>query len=157
MEEVEKKLQTCLVTCGDMVSDKKLEISQYLVTCCRDTASTLQQDFRMPQASWATQWTSFLLGNEARSLHKQWCRDPISSVNCVCYCSTVAFSKWPFYPQSVLFWHNEEKRAIAAHTIIITVIHYLQTIWGNTDMTWWYALGLLLVLVLPEFPKQNMY
>ncbi len=28
MEEVETKLQTCLVTCGDMVSDKKLEMSQ---------------------------------------------------------------------------------------------------------------------------------
>ena len=39
-----------------------------------------------------------------------------TSVDCVSYCSTAAFSNWPFYPQSMFFWHNEEKRAIAAHT-----------------------------------------
>lgn len=39
-----------------------------------------------------------------------------TSVDCVSYCSTAAFSKWPFYLQSMFFWHNEEKRAIAAHT-----------------------------------------
>lgn len=101
---------------GDVGSDKNLENSEseHVWWHNPDTASNLQQDFRMPQASWATQWTGFLLGNETRSLHKQCCRD--QTYNCGSYCSTAAFSKWPFYPQSMFFWHNEEKRAIAAHT-----------------------------------------